>query len=163
MTERQKSWSESPRLPETRRFRSPDFHTSHTGNLYVSCCFSHSAYDAGGGAIHRVLGIETLLLALLGYTPFPGSTVGHVPLYRAPTEDAKEGSFCGIRPAVVALSSVRCTHFSPYLDSGAADATQVAVTGKGKPVLSLPKDAARPDRYVQRFREESFRTDSGVA
>ncbi len=35
------------------------------------------------------------------------------------------------------------------------------VTGKGKPVLSLPKDAARLERYVQRFREmqESFRTE----
>ena len=34
------------------------------------------------------------------------------------------------------------------------------VTGKGKPVLSLPEDATRLDRYVQRFREmqESFRT-----
>jgi hypothetical protein len=62
----------------------------------------------------------------------------------------------------VALPHIQCTHFSPYLDFGAGeDANQVMVTGKGKPVLSLPKDAARLERYVQRFREmqESFRAE----
>jgi hypothetical protein len=61
----------------------------------------------------------------------------------------------------VALPHIQCTHFSPYLDFGAGgDANQVMVTGKGKPVLSLPKDTARLERYVQRFEEmqNNFRT-----
>ena len=61
----------------------------------------------------------------------------------------------------VALPHVQCTHFSPYFSFTARQyARQVMVTGKGKPVFSLPEDAARLDRYVQRFREmqESFRT-----
>jgi hypothetical protein len=61
----------------------------------------------------------------------------------------------------VALPHIQCSHFLPYLDFNAGGkATQVMVTGKGKPVLSLPKDAARLDRYVQRFRamQEHFRT-----
>lgn len=60
----------------------------------------------------------------------------------------------------VALPRVPCTHFAPYLDFGAgAGATQVMVTGKGKPVLALPKDAARLERYVQQFRaaQDRFR------
>ena len=62
----------------------------------------------------------------------------------------------------VALPHVQCTHFSPYLDFGAgAYADQVMVTGKGKPVLTLPKDEARLERYVQRFRaaQEKFRSE----
>ena len=62
----------------------------------------------------------------------------------------------------VALPHIQCTHFSPYLDFGAGeDAKQVMVTGKGKPVLSLPREADRLQRYVERFREmqEQYRTD----
>ena len=62
----------------------------------------------------------------------------------------------------VALPHIQCAHFSPYFDFGAGGAAnQVMVTGKGKPVLSLPKDAARLERYVQRFGEmrERFRTE----
>ena len=58
----------------------------------------------------------------------------------------------------VALPHIQCEHFSPYFDFGAGKgATQVMVTGKGKPVLSLPKDAARLERYVQRFEEMQAR------
>ncbi len=62
----------------------------------------------------------------------------------------------------VALPDTECTHFAPYVDFFPdKDGTkQVMVTGKGKPVLSLPKDSARLERYVQRFREleDSFRS-----
>lgn len=61
----------------------------------------------------------------------------------------------------VALPDTECTHFAPYFDFFAGeDAKQVMVTGKGKPVLSLPKDSARLERYVQRFQDlqESFRS-----
>lgn len=54
----------------------------------------------------------------------------------------------------VALPHIQCTHFGPYLDFGAGqDAKEVMVTGKGKPVLSLPKQSARLERYISQFRE----------
>lgn len=60
----------------------------------------------------------------------------------------------------VAFPDIGCPHFKPYLDFGAgAGANQVMITGKRGPVLSLPKDAARLERYVTRFRDlqEKFR------
>jgi hypothetical protein len=61
----------------------------------------------------------------------------------------------------VALPSTECTHFSPYLDFFSPDRkTRVLVTGKGKPVLTLPEDTTKLNRYVQRFRDlqEHFRS-----
>lgn len=60
----------------------------------------------------------------------------------------------------VALAHVQCTHFAPYFDHVVAGGgRQIMVTGKGKPVLTLPKDAERLERYVERFRalQEKFR------
>lgn len=64
----------------------------------------------------------------------------------------------------VALPHVKCEHFAPYFHvSIGAPEKQVLVTGKGKPILTLPKDAARLERYEQRFREmqEKFREGQG--
>jgi len=60
----------------------------------------------------------------------------------------------------VAFPDIDCPHFKPYLDFGAGTgAKQVMVTGKRGPVLSLPQDASRLERYVRRFHElqEKFR------
>jgi hypothetical protein len=60
----------------------------------------------------------------------------------------------------VALPDTECTHFEPYFDFFAGSrARQVMVTGKGKPVLSLPEHQARLDRYVAQFRsmQDEFR------
>lgn len=61
----------------------------------------------------------------------------------------------------VALPDVQCTHFEPYFKAGALGADKVMVTGTGKPVLTLPKDAARLERYVQRYRamQDRFRAE----
>jgi hypothetical protein len=60
----------------------------------------------------------------------------------------------------VALPRVECTHFVPYFEVNFGKGRQVMVTGKGKPVLSLPRDQARLDAYVERFRaaQARFRT-----
>lgn len=60
----------------------------------------------------------------------------------------------------VAFPDIDCPHFQPYLDFHAgAKAKQVMITGKRGPVLSLPEDAARLERYVARFRamQDKFR------
>ena len=60
----------------------------------------------------------------------------------------------------VALPHIQCPHLSPYFDIFAGKGTnQVMVTGKGKPVLTRPKDAERLQRYVQQFHkmQERFR------
>ena len=62
----------------------------------------------------------------------------------------------------VAFPHIDCPHFAPYIDFPVrSDAQQVMVTGKRGPVLTLPKDAARLERYVERFREmqEKFRAN----
>ena len=60
----------------------------------------------------------------------------------------------------VALPSTQCTHFAAYFDLwDKRGSKQVMVTGKGKPILSLPQDQARLDVFVQRFRalQDGFR------
>lgn len=57
----------------------------------------------------------------------------------------------------VALPEVRCARFAPYLDFPVGGAEKVMVTGKGKPVLTLPEDRARLETYVQRYREMQAR------
>jgi hypothetical protein len=61
----------------------------------------------------------------------------------------------------VAFPHIDCPQFAPYIDFPVASGThQVMVTGKRGPVLTLPKDGARLERYVQRFHEmqEKFRS-----
>ena len=57
----------------------------------------------------------------------------------------------------VALPQVECTHFVPYFEVNFGKGRQVMVTGKGKPVLTLPRDQARLDGYVERFRAAQTR------
>ena len=60
----------------------------------------------------------------------------------------------------VALPNTECRHFQPYFEVNFGKGRQVMVTGKGKPVLSLPQDQARLDRYIGQFRalQDEFRT-----
>jgi hypothetical protein len=57
----------------------------------------------------------------------------------------------------VALPQVECTHFVPYFEVNFGRGRQVMVTGSGKPVLTLPRDQARLDGYVERFRAAQTR------
>lgn len=63
----------------------------------------------------------------------------------------------------VALPHLDCPQLAPYFEvtKGGPD-PEIMVTGKGKPVLSLPKDQARLERYVQRFEkmQEEFRAEA---
>ena len=63
----------------------------------------------------------------------------------------------------VALPDTECTHFEPYFEVFHGRGETVMVTGKGKPVLTLPKDQARLDKYVAQFRalQEGFRPQYG--
>jgi hypothetical protein len=60
----------------------------------------------------------------------------------------------------VALPHLDCAQLEPYVELGSDRArTRVMVTGKRKPLLTLPEDQAKLTRYVERFRElqETFR------
>ncbi|MDX1484927.1 MAG: leucine-rich repeat domain-containing protein [Alphaproteobacteria bacterium] len=62
----------------------------------------------------------------------------------------------------VAFPEIDCPHFKPYLDFGAgARANQVMITGKRGPVLTLPEDARRLERYVKRFRDMQEKFQGG--
>jgi hypothetical protein len=60
----------------------------------------------------------------------------------------------------VTLPNTECTHFEPYFAVFHGRGETVMVTGKGKPVLELPRDQAKLDKYVAQFRalQEEFRT-----
>lgn len=63
----------------------------------------------------------------------------------------------------VALPHLDCPQLRPYFEVAVSGpGPEVMVTGKGKPVLSLPKDRAKLERYVERFEQmqEEFRADA---
>ena len=59
----------------------------------------------------------------------------------------------------VALPDTECAHFEPYFAVFHGRGETVMVTGKGKPVLTLPRDQERLDKYVAQFRalQDGFR------
>jgi hypothetical protein len=62
----------------------------------------------------------------------------------------------------VALPHLSCPLLGPYVEFPWWDGgTRIMVTGKGKPILSLPKDRARLERYVRQFREHQERFRAG--
>jgi hypothetical protein len=64
----------------------------------------------------------------------------------------------------VVLPDTECTHFAPYFEVFFGRGETVMVTGKGKPVLELPMDQAKLDKYVAQFHamQEEFRSSAGA-